>query len=101
MSYTKDKDTDNMPVVHHVSDRTSTPSLAMGQASGRIEFTAEEEKALLRKVDMRLIPSVFLMYLLSYLDRSNIGNAYTAGMGRDLNMTSNDYSIVLLVFFIR
>lgn len=35
----------------------------------------------------------------SYLDRSNIGNAYTGGMGKDLNMSPNHYSIVLLVFF--
>jgi MFS family permease len=64
------------------------------------EVDAEAEKRLLRKVDMRLIPSVFVMYLFSYLDRSNVGNAYTGGMGAELKMTANDYSIVLLVFFI-
>lgn len=34
------------------------------------EYDAEEEKKVLRKIDVRLIPAVFLMYLLSYLDRS-------------------------------
>lgn len=64
------------------------------------EYTEEEEKKVLRKIDFRLVPAVWLMYLLSYLDRSNIGNAYTAGMGTELNMTAKDYSVVLLVFFI-
>ena len=32
------------------------------------------EKALLRKLDLKLLPAVTLLYLLSFLDRSN-GNA--------------------------
>lgn len=64
------------------------------------EEKAREEKALLRKIDFRLIPAVWIMYLLSYLDRSNIGNAYTSGMGAELKMSSQAYSVVLLVFFI-
>ncbi|UZJ53730.1 hypothetical protein CBS101457_003050 [Exobasidium rhododendri] len=95
----EDNEKYSMPVVQHgVTDDVSATSLR--DAPGRIEADEAEEKALLRKIDMRLIPSVFIMYLLSYLDRSNIGNAYTAGMKEDLNMTSQAYSIVLLVFFI-
>lgn len=37
-------------------------------------LTAEEEKRLWRKVDMRLIPISVLLYLMSYLDRGNIGS---------------------------
>ncbi|KAJ1561486.1 hypothetical protein HK405_003786 [Cladochytrium tenue] len=59
-----------------------------------------EEKALLRKIDARIVPAVFFMYLLSYLDRANIGNAKTAGMQTELGMTSTQYSVVLLVFFV-
>ncbi|KAJ9101263.1 hypothetical protein QFC21_003482 [Naganishia friedmannii] len=45
---------------------------------------SEEEKRLLRKIDYRLIPTVWIMYVMSYLDRANIGNAKTGGMGKDL-----------------
>lgn len=38
-------------------------------------LTAEEEKRLWRKVDMRLIPISVLLYLMSYLDRGNIGSS--------------------------
>lgn len=73
---------------------------ATSDVQSSIEIDKDEEKKLLKKVDSRLIPTVFFMYLVSYLDRSNIGNAYTGGMGTEFNMTSQDYSIVLLVFFI-
>lgn len=33
-------------------------------------FTDEEEKALLRKIDLTLLPTIWVMYLLSYLDRT-------------------------------
>ncbi|KAH7367110.1 nicotinamide mononucleotide permease [Plectosphaerella cucumerina] len=60
----------------------------------------DEEKKLLRKIDLYLLPMIFCMYLLSYMDRTNIGNARIAGMEEDLNLDSNRYSIVLVVFFV-
>jgi len=60
----------------------------------------DAEKRLLRKIDMHLVPVVWGMYILSYLDRSSIGNAKTGGMEKDLKLTSTDYSIVLLIFFV-
>jgi sugar phosphate permease len=43
---------------------------------------------------------IWLMYIVSYLDRSNIGNAKSGGMEKDLALTSTQYSVVLLVFFV-
>ncbi|KZV88024.1 MFS general substrate transporter [Exidia glandulosa HHB12029] len=59
-----------------------------------------EERALLRKIDLRVFPAVWIMYLMNYLDRSNIGNARVAGMEDDLSLTDNRYSIALLIFFV-
>ena len=42
--------------------------------------TMEEESALIRKLDMRLMPTLFLLYMMSVLDRGNLGNAKLAGM---------------------
>jgi hypothetical protein len=39
------------------------------------EIDSVAEKKLVRKLDMHLVPVVMLLYLLSYLDRINIGNA--------------------------
>ncbi|KAL2845092.1 major facilitator superfamily domain-containing protein [Aspergillus pseudodeflectus] len=60
----------------------------------------EEEKKLVRKIDLYILPMMWVMYLLSYMDRTNIGNARVAGMDVDLDLDSNRYSIALVVFFI-
>ncbi|KAJ3530518.1 hypothetical protein NM208_g9294 [Fusarium decemcellulare] len=52
---------------------------------------------LLRKIDCRLLPMLTLLYTLSYLDRSNIGNAKVAGMNDDLGLTSKQYNLILTV----
>ncbi|KAF5026724.1 hypothetical protein F66182_1192 [Fusarium sp. NRRL 66182] len=47
-------------------------------------YTPDEERAVRRKFDRRLVLFVALLYMLSFLDRSNIGNARIAGMDQDL-----------------
>ncbi|KAJ5082307.1 major facilitator superfamily domain-containing protein [Penicillium argentinense] len=69
-------------------------------AADAVSFTPEEEKALVRRIDLALLPTIWVMYLLSYLDRTNIGNAKISGMEVDLSLTSNEYSIALVVFFV-
>ncbi|WWC98506.1 hypothetical protein V866_005397 [Kwoniella sp. B9012] len=61
---------------------------------------SDAEKALVRKIDKRIIPCIWILYTLSYLDRANIGNAKTGGLESHFKLTSSQYSIVLLVFFI-
>lgn len=65
-----------------------------------VDYTPEEEKKILFKVDCYLLITIFWMYLLSYMDRTNVGNAKVAGMEEDLSLTSTMYSNVLIVFFI-
>ncbi|KAH9903171.1 MFS general substrate transporter [Cubamyces lactineus] len=63
-------------------------------------LTAEEERTLWRKVDMRLVPIATALYLVSYLDRGNIGNAKLQGLLTQLSLTSNRYSIALTMFYL-
>jgi sugar phosphate permease len=53
-----------------------------------------------RKLDWHLIPLLSALYLLAFLDRSNIGNARIAGMEEDLHLTSSEYTWLLTVFYI-
>lgn len=68
--------------------------------------TAAEEKALVWKQDLRIIPLSAGIYLLCYLDRSNIGNAkiLNKSTGHDLlsetGMTNYQFTIALMVFLI-
>ncbi|CAM1504985.1 Fc.00g106220.m01.CDS01 [Cosmosporella sp. VM-42] len=65
-----------------------------------------KQKALVRKQDARIIPLCASIYLLCYLDRSNIGNAKVLNhtTGNDLltetKMTSYQFTIALMVFLI-
>ncbi|KAI1405001.1 MFS general substrate transporter [Hypoxylon fuscum] len=58
------------------------------------------ERALLRKLDMRLLPAVGILYLLSFLDRSNVGNARIEGLLDDLHITGNQYLTSLTLYFV-
>ena len=40
-----------------------------------MEAVTVQEKALVRRVTWRLIPFLFLLYVIAYLDRSNVGFA--------------------------
>ncbi|RMJ03386.1 hypothetical protein CDV36_015087 [Fusarium kuroshium] len=61
---------------------------------------SEAEKKLVRKIDLYLMTSLWVMYLFSYMDRSNIGNAKIAGMNDDLGLTDEEYSLAIVVFII-
>ncbi|VBB78581.1 Putative Permease of the major facilitator superfamily [Podospora comata] len=62
-------------------------------------FAHLNEKAILRKMDIRLIPMLALLYLLSFLDRGNIGNAKIEGLQEDLGLTDDQYNWCLTAFF--
>jgi MFS family permease len=51
-------------------------------------------------MDRWLIPWLSLLYLLSFLDRTNIGNARAANIEPDLRMGGRDYNLALTIFFI-
>ncbi|KAF2025883.1 MFS transporter [Setomelanomma holmii] len=65
-----------------------------------INSTAVNEKRLLRKLDLRLLPAVSILYLLSFLDRSNVANARIEGLTTDLKMTGNQYLTGLTLYFL-
>ncbi|KEQ89759.1 MFS general substrate transporter [Aureobasidium pullulans EXF-150] len=58
------------------------------------------EKRVIRKLDWHLVPLLMALYLLAFLDRSNIGNAKIAGMKDALNLTDDRYSWLLTIFYI-
>lgn len=69
MTMTKDK----WEVSHEKNDAgISTPAPSDGAVEEQTEIN---EKALLRKMDMRVLPALTILYLLSFLDRSNGASA--------------------------
>ena len=81
--------------VNHEGD---SPKAASSISSA--DYTHINEKSLLRKLDWRLLPGVSLLYLVSFLDRSNVANARLDGLVDDLDMTGDEYLTGLTVFFV-
>ncbi|KAL5355720.1 putative MFS transporter [Aspergillus floccosus] len=69
-------------------------------ASSFPKYTTNEEREIVKKLDRKLVPFLALLYMLSFLDRSNIGNAKIAGLMGDLNLSSLQYEWLLTAFYI-
>ncbi|SJN40390.1 Nitrate/nitrite transporter [Mycetocola reblochoni REB411] len=71
-----------------------------------MSFNAEKtpppsvEKSAIRKVAVRLVPFVALMFFINYLDRSAIGFAGPNGMEADLALSAAQFGFASGVFFI-
>ena len=87
-----DDDDDEHDVHLPARRRASTQSFEL--------YTPDEEKAVVHKLDRRLVLFMALLYMLSFLDRSNIGNARIAGLAQDLKLTGPQYEWLLTAFYI-
>ncbi|KAJ6508815.1 major facilitator superfamily domain-containing protein [Mycena sanguinolenta] len=63
-------------------------------------FDSLEDKKLVWKIDLRLIPVLTLLYLMSFLDRTNIGNAKLLGLTTDLHVAAPQYNTALAIYFV-
>ncbi|EKM59629.1 uncharacterized protein PHACADRAFT_205854 [Phanerochaete carnosa HHB-10118-sp] len=63
-------------------------------------FPNIEESALMRKIDMRVIPFIFILNFFTFLDRVNISNAALFGLKQDLDLKGNEFNTVLLIYFV-
>ncbi|KAH8897535.1 MFS general substrate transporter [Thozetella sp. PMI_491] len=60
----------------------------------------EQEKKLLRKLDLWISPVMTIIFLAAYLDRANIGNAASAGMTDELGMSSAELGNAVTLFYV-
>ncbi|KAF7894263.1 hypothetical protein EAF00_007777 [Botryotinia globosa] len=59
------------------------------------------DRKLVWKLDLYLIPWLCILYLLAFLDRTNIGNAKIDGLQKDLHkMSTGRYNATLSIFFV-
>lgn len=54
-------------------------------------YSYKEQRAIIRRVDRRLIVTAGIIYMNSLMDRSNLPNAGIAGMNADLEMVGTRY----------
>ncbi|KAM3424543.1 hypothetical protein BST61_g6539 [Cercospora zeina] len=63
-------------------------------------YTPDEEAKVRHTLDTRLVLFVALLYMMAFLDRSNIGNAKTAGLTTDLSLSDAQFEWLLTTFYI-
>src|SRR5262245_34704369 len=68
-------------------------SAAAAQDAGSLEVTT------MRRIGARILPFVFLLYILNYLDRTNIGMA-SLRMNADLGLSPTAYALAAAIFFV-
>ncbi|KAF2023487.1 MFS general substrate transporter [Setomelanomma holmii] len=54
------------------------------------DYDTPEERKLIFKLDLLIVPYVFLAYWVKYIDQANINNSYVAGLKEDLGFKGNE-----------
>lgn len=78
----------------------SLPRSTTNLHGDEIVVSDAEFRRLIWKLDLHLLPPLFLLYFVSLIDRVNIGNAKLQGLEKDLGMVGNQFNIALCVIFI-
>ncbi|AOW00785.1 major facilitator superfamily domain-containing protein [Yarrowia lipolytica] len=58
------------------------------------------EKKFVRRIDIRMLPMLMLIYILNYLDRNNIATARLGGLEAELGLTSIQYQTCVSILFV-
>ncbi|KAI1377815.1 MFS general substrate transporter [Hypoxylon crocopeplum] len=75
--------------------------VAIGSDSGSQKTRDKAlERKLVWKTDLILMPALALAYLTHTLDRANLGNAKTDTLEKDLGLVGNQFSLLLILFYI-
>lgn len=81
--------------VDSISPATSAhldANYALYQNARDIEIDPQEAKRVLRKIDMRLMPILFVTYMLQYLDKNSINFSSVYGLQKGTHLKGQQYS---------
>ena len=84
----------DMPVAVEAKGRENQVEKAGQSGDGFLESRSAYDRSITRKLDRHIIPWLFGLWLLAFIDRSNIGNARIDGLATDLKLVGNKFNIV-------
>ncbi|KAJ7143617.1 major facilitator superfamily domain-containing protein [Mycena crocata] len=58
------------------------------------------ERKLVRKLDTRLLPTIFLIYIMNFIDRNGITTARLKGLEQDLGLSGLQYNVILSILYV-
>ncbi|SPN97700.1 uncharacterized protein DNG_01213 [Cephalotrichum gorgonifer] len=83
--------------VEHVAQQKEHDIAAGSMAE---ELSAAEDKRLLRRIDMCLLPIMAISYMFQFLDKSALGFTAIMGLRQDLKLSGGDFSWASGVYYI-
>lgn len=84
--------------LEHISQQNSADPKA--PRSERQTIDTETEKRLRRAFDYQVLPFGVLIYILAFIDRTNMGNARVLGMEEDADLQGIRFNLTLTGFYI-
>ncbi|RDW67067.1 hypothetical protein BP5796_09816 [Coleophoma crateriformis] len=90
-------------VASHVEEQTlgsKADVVVIGDYAGAVAKDSPVEIALVRKLDLRIMPTLWAMYFLNYLDRNAIANSRLDGLEDDLGLVGNQYNTCISILFV-
>ncbi|ORY22904.1 retrograde regulation protein 2 [Naematelia encephala] len=86
-----------------ITDRDEEEKGAEHNVSAVVDDTLPQwdearKRKLYRKVDLHVLPSLIILYLISFIDRGTLANASILGIKTDLHLDTTKYNLVATVF---
>ncbi|KAF4432309.1 Allantoate permease [Colletotrichum fructicola Nara gc5] len=81
-----------------MDDRDVDPALKL-TGGVVIEFTPEEERQTLRKIDMNMLPLMCWVYMIQFADKTTLNYASLMGIREDTNLKGNEFSWISSIFY--
>lgn len=87
-------------LVTNVEDGDNKTTSASGIRPEILEQDQKLARRLLWKIDLWILPMLTILYLLTAMDRSDIGNAQVAGMQQSIGATPSEWAKVVSLFYV-
>ncbi|KAL8708399.1 MAG: hypothetical protein Q9220_006689 [cf. Caloplaca sp. 1 TL-2023] len=86
-------------IAKHAKDADEAMKAFAGFEGEILELDEATNKRLLRKIDLRLMPLLCVIYGLNYLDKTTLSYASVMGIKKDINLTGDDYQWLSSMFY--
>ncbi|KAL1872319.1 hypothetical protein VTK73DRAFT_1550 [Phialemonium thermophilum] len=68
--------------------------------SATTTWDSRAEKALVRKIDLRIFPVMIVLFILNFIDRNNFANARLKGLEQDLHLSDVQYQTCISILLV-
>ncbi|KAL4820695.1 major facilitator superfamily domain-containing protein [Aspergillus spinulosporus] len=90
-----------MPAISRSKSKSLAPEISEKDQSGNtFTWTAADERALRKKIDLRVFPVLIVLFILNFIDRNSFANARLKGLEEDLRLTDVQYQTCISILLV-